>query len=147
MQKIASKTNILSLPLLLRAAKPKLAIEQNLVQLLTVRLKELRMAWNPAAFRGGLMNPRLPVWLLEKLESLITLAETSDWRLSKSLASELDNTIEDIETFDPPFQAALRQASRDVKAGRFVTQEVLEQRYRIRKPSTIMMKGDAVRII
>ena len=133
MQKTVPKSNFLSLLLLLRSAKPKLAIEQRLVRLLTIRLKELEIIWSPVAFRGGLQNPNLPRWLLEKLESLIALADASDWRLSKALANELDATIEDIETFNPPFQAALLRSSRDMKASRFVTQETLEKRYGIRK--------------
>ena len=131
MQRIASRSDIISLPTILRAPKPKAAVTEGLVRLLTPRLKALKIVWNPTAFRGGLHNPALPAWLPAKLESLITLAEASGWRVSRRLRGELDTTIEDIESFNPPFVAALKRASRDIRAGRFTTMGDLERKYDI----------------
>ena len=98
-----------------------------------MRLAGLKVIWNPQAFRGGLGNPKLPLSLLKKLESLITLAEAVNWKLSRVARDELDVTVEDIETFNPAFRASLKRASADIKKGRFVTQEELERRYGIAK--------------
>jgi len=125
---IATKST-LSFPEVLRSREPKVLLENRVVQILTKRLKELNIIWGPKAFRGGLNNPDLPVWLIKKLESLIALGEIMDWKLSKAVKDELDATIEDIETFNPAFIKSLKRATSDIKAGRFTTQKELEQKY------------------
>lgn len=124
---------ILSFPEVLQSRKPREIFESRLVTLLNIRLKELKIIWNPKAFRGGLNNPKLPAVLLKKLESLIFLAETINWKLSNILKNEIDAAIEDIETFNPPFRKSLKRASANIKAGHFTTQEELEKRYGIIK--------------
>ena len=121
----------LSFPEVLRSREPKILFENRLIQLLTKRLKELKIIWSPQAFRGGLTNPKLPVRLITKLESLITLAEATDWKLSKVAKDELDTTIEDIETFNPSFRKFLKGATSDIKSGYFVTQKKLKQKHRL----------------
>jgi len=132
---MASQTTlnpIISFPEVLRARKPKALFETRLIALLVKRLNELAIIWSPKAFRGGLNNPQLPHMLLRKLESLIILGENLNWQLSKPLKNELDSTIEDIETFNPPFIESLRRASADIKRGKFITQRELEKRYGIK---------------
>ena len=133
MQRLAATPPILSLPVVLRPPQPKRAVADGLIRLLRARLNAADIIWNPIAFRGGLGNPKLPAWLLQKLESLLALAEASGLKLSRALRDELDATVKDIESFNPPFRASLRRASRDVRAGRFVTQETLERRYGLRR--------------
>jgi len=123
---------LLSFPEVIRSRQPKAVFEEKLLALLTVGFRELKIVWDPKAFRGGLNNPKLPSWLLKKLESLISIAEGIDWKLSKSLKEELDVTVEDIETFNPPFRRGLRKSSEDIKAGRKVSQEEMEKRYGIK---------------
>lgn len=132
--KILMNTTLLTRPLfslsdVIREARPREAVEKKLIALLQSRLKKSRIAWNPKAFQGGLGNPALPAAMLKKLETILWLAEAIDWRLSRNLKNELDETVEDIESFNPPFRASLRQAADDFKAGRFVTQEQLEARH------------------
>lgn len=129
---ILSKSIIVSLPDVLLSARPKDVVEDALVKLLKKRLKDLKILWVPSNFRQALANPKLPAWLLQKLESLISLAEAIGWKLSKTLREELDVTIEDIETFNPAYRASLKQASTDIKAGKFVTMEELKKRYGIK---------------
>ena len=112
---------------ILRSQKPREAMEKKLIDLLSIHLKKLEVVWNPNAFRGGLHNPELPEWLLRKLESLVLLAGTVQWKLSKNLKDELDATIEDIESFNPAFVEAMKKATKDVRAGRFISQEKLEE--------------------
>lgn len=125
---------IISLPEMIRARKPKSLTEQRLISLLTKRLKELKIIWNPRAFRGGLNNPELPSDILKKLESLLLLAEAVNWKISKQLKDELDSTVEDIETFNPPFRAWLKKASEESRAGKFITLEALEKKIGLAKP-------------
>jgi len=131
MAKILSK--ISSFSALFAVREPKRLLEEELIKLLKVRLKELKIIWNPLAFRGGLSNRQTPSWLLKKLESVIELAEAVDWRLSKVARDELDTTVEDIETFNPRFRESLKRESAAVKAGKFVTQEELEKRFGLDK--------------
>lgn len=121
----------LSFPEVIRSRHPRMVFENRLISLLKARLGDLNIIWNPRAFRGGLNNPALPVWLLKKLESLLFLAETVEWKLSRASRDELDATIEDIETFNPPFRKSLARASAALKAGRFVTHRELERQYGI----------------
>lgn len=120
----------------MRAAHPKTAVADALVALLGKRLKELDVTWNAAVFRKGLANPKLPVGLLFKLENLITLAEASNWDVSDALKMELDETVEDIESFNPAFRTRLaksrREALRDLKARRYISSEALLKKYDIR---------------
>jgi hypothetical protein len=118
---------ILSFPDVVYARKPRMLFDSRLVALLAKRLKELRIVWSPGAFRGGLNNPELPRHLLTKLESLILLAEALDWKLSKNMVDEIDNTVEDFETFNPMFRARIKRASEDFKKGKFITLEELEK--------------------
>lgn len=114
---------ILSFPDVVQTKKPRELFEDRLISLLKKRLKTYRIIWSPKAFRGGLNSPELPAALLRKLESIILLSEAVDWRLSKTLINELDNAVEDIETFNPPFRESLRRASRGAAKGRHVTLE------------------------
>lgn len=129
MAKTLSK--IVSLPELMLAPEPKVLIEDRLVKLLKVRLKELKVVWNPDTFRKGLSNPKMPSWILEKLENLIAVAEASGWKISNALALELDETVEDIESFNPAFRAALKKerkdALRDIRLGRAVSIEKIKE--------------------
>lgn len=129
MREQTTTSPLISFSELVRARKPQALFEERLLTLLRFRLKQLKIVWNPRAFRGGLNNPKMPASLLEKLESLIVLAESVNWKLSKAVRDELDAIIEDIESFNPVFQESLRRASADVRAGRVVTQEELEKRY------------------
>ena len=115
----------------IRAVKPREAIEAKLIGLLTARLGPLKIIWSPKAFRGGLNNPQLPKPILKKLETILWLAETLEWHLSKSLVDELDATVEDIESFNPPFIEWMRRAAKDFQAGRFVMQEQMEVPHRV----------------
>jgi len=124
---------VLSFPEVMRSRKPRATFETRLVSLLSSRLKELKIIWSPKAFRGGLNNPKLPIALLKKLESLIFLAEAVNWNLSKAIRDEMDATVEDIETFNPVFRESLKKAAADIKAGRFVSQKDLEKKYGINK--------------
>jgi len=119
---------------MIKSREPKSLLEQRLISLLTKRLKELKIIWNSKAFKGGLNNPELPHAILRKLESLIFLAETLNWKLSKLLKDELDSTIEDVETFNPAFRARLKKASEEFRAGKFITLETLEQKLGLAKP-------------
>lgn len=118
---------ILSFPEVVQSRKPKEMFEMRLIKLLKVRLKELKIIWSSQAFRGGLNNPELPAYLLKKLESLIVLAESLDWKLSKTLKDELDITVEDIETFNPAFIKRMKRASAEIKKGNFITFEELKK--------------------
>ena len=101
--------------------------EKKLVALLKKNLRRLGVIWSPEAFQAGLHNPALPNFVLRKFDSLLSLASAVDWKLSKAIAHELDNTIEDIETFNPAFRDALRQATRDIRAGKGIRQQELER--------------------
>jgi hypothetical protein len=114
---------ILSFPEVVQSRKPREMFESRLIKLLRTRLKELKIIWSSEAFRGGLNNPELPAYLLKKLESLIVLAESLDWKLSKTLKDEFDITVEDIETFNPPFRKMLERASKEIEKGNFMTHE------------------------
>ena len=109
------------------SSRPKAVVEDRLVKILTKRCKELRILWNPSVFRKGLRNPKLPAWILDKLENLIVVCEASDWKISNAFSFELDETIEDIETFNPKYRAwmnkARRDRFRDIKLGREGTVE------------------------
>ena len=118
---------ILSFPDVVQTKRPRELFEDRLVLLLNKRLKLLGITWGPKSFRGGLNNPELPTAILKKLESLILLAEAVGWQLSRSQINELDNTVEDIETFNPPFRESLKRASRDFAKGKYVTLEELEK--------------------
>ena len=111
--------------------RPRQLIEEGLVRFLKPRFKKLNIIWNPEAFRKGLSNPRLPAWLLHKLENLIVVAEASGWNISNALALELDETAEDIETFNPAFRVALakerKDALRDIRLGRAVSIERIKE--------------------
>ena len=73
---------------------------------------------------------------MEKLANLIAEAEASDWKVSKWLTAELDETVEDIETFNPAYREALkkeaREARRDIKAGRYISSDELMAKYGIK---------------
>ena len=129
-------STIVSLPDVLLSPRPKVAVETALIKLLSKRLKELGIVWNASNFRKALESPKLPKWLLVKLENIIAAAEFSDWRISNSLKHELDETVEDIETFNPAYRAALkkeaRDAERDFKAGKFISSEDLMAKYGIK---------------
>ena len=124
-------SKIVSLPDLMLASEPKALVEDRLVKLLKARLKELKIIWNPDTFRRGLSNPKVPSWVLEKFENLIAVAEASGWKISNALALELDETVEDIESFNPAFRAALkkekRDALRDIRLGRAVSIEHIKE--------------------
>jgi len=109
MAKVNSLPKILSLAKLLTVPKPREMVKEELIKLLKIQLKKLKIVWNPKSFAGGLSNPELPKDLLEKLEGLIFLAEASNWKLSPSAKLELDETIEDIETFNPSFRKELEK--------------------------------------
>lgn len=119
---------------MIKAREPKSLTEQRLVSLLTKRLKELKIIWSPKAFSGGLNNPELPNNILKKLESLILLAEAVNWNISKQLQDELDSTVEDVETFNPPFRTRLKKASEEFKAGKFITLDELGKKLGFAKP-------------
>jgi len=128
--------NFVSLPELILIPKPKTLIENRLIKLLKARLKELKIIWNPDTFRKGLSNPKMPSWLLEKLGNLIAVAEASGWRISNALALELDETVEDIESFNPAFRIALKRerkdALRDMRLGRAVSIEKIKEEVGVR---------------
>jgi len=109
MAKVNSLIKILSLSKLLVIPKPRELVKEELIKLLKARLKKLGIVWNPKSFAGGLSNPELPKDLLIKLEGLISLAEASGWKLSPTAKFELDETIEDIETFNPSFRKELEK--------------------------------------
>ena len=98
----------LSVANILLADDPKEELINELVACLEVRLKSLRIRWNPRAFRAGLNNPALPEGLLRKLEDFVGVAESLNWIMPKTVAGELDRVIEDIESFNPAFVNALR---------------------------------------
>ena len=132
---------ILSKPLIsflevVRSREPKTVFEAKLLALLTLRLKELKIVWNPKAFKGGLSNPALPEWIIRKLESIIDAAETCEWRISNMLKHELDETVEDVETFNPPFRGRLarerKTALRDFRLGRTISHNELMKRLGIK---------------
>lgn len=135
---MATKTfsRIVSLPDVLLSARPKAVVGDALVKLLKKRLKELNILWVPSNFRQALANPKLPAWLLAKLETLIAEADARSWKVSKTLMSELDEVVEDIETFNPAYRVALkreaREAQRDFKLGKFITLDELMLKYGIR---------------
>ena len=132
MREQTTASPFISFPELVRVRKPQALFEERLISLLKVRLKELNIVWNPKAFHGGLHNSKLPVWLLQKLESLIVMSESVRWKISKAARNELDATIEDIESFNPSFQESLRRASSDIRTARGVLHEELAKRYRSR---------------
>ena len=111
------------------SSRPKVVVEDALVKLLKKRLKELNVLWVPSNFRKALTNPKLPADLLAKLENLIFAAELSDWKISNSLKFELDETIEDIESFNPAYREAMkresREARRELKSGKLIPLEEL----------------------
>jgi hypothetical protein len=122
----------LSLTELLTAPKPRQLAEDNLIKVLSKRLPKLGIVWNRRVFRSALRSPRLPRRLLRKLENLLEAAEATEWDLSSALTHELDETIEDIESFNPAFREALnkeaRQARRDLKEGRTIPFDALTMR-------------------
>ena len=126
MAKTLTLPKILSLPILLRSRQPRKVIEDGLIRLLKKHLKELKIEWSPVAFRGGLSNPKLPNRLLEKLENLLAVAEASDWKISGELRLELDETIEDIESFNPPFRESIKKIREDLKTGKLKTSSLEE---------------------
>lgn len=111
----------------IRSPEPKIVFEKKLIALLTKNLRRLGIMWSAEAFQGGLHNHELPTALLRKFESLLSLASAVDWKLSKVFVQELDNTIEDIETFNPAVRKRLRQASEDIRGGKYVKHEDLER--------------------
>jgi hypothetical protein len=117
----------------IRSPEPKVVFEKKLVGLLKKNLRRLGILWSAEAFQGGLHNHELPSAILRKFESLLSLASAVDWKVSKAIASELDNTIEDIETFNPPFRESLRRAAADMRAGKYVTHDELEREFGIAK--------------
>lgn len=121
---------IFSLPEIIKAKEPREALENRLISILNMRLKELKIIWSRKAFRGGLNNPHLPVGLLKKLESLIIFAEAVNWKLSKNFAQELDSAVEDIETFNPPFIKKMEKFSKEIKSGKYITHEELVRKWR-----------------
>lgn len=136
MAKVNSLPEILSLSKLLGVPKPRELLKEELIKLLKARLKKLRIIWNPESFAGGLSNPKIPRDLLDKLEGLISLAEACNWKLSPQAKLELDETIEDIESFNPSFRKELdkelKEAEEDWKKGRFVPGEEIEKRLGIK---------------
>lgn len=137
MAKVNSLPKILSLSKLLIAPKPRELVKEELIKLLKARLKKLRIVWNPKSFAGGLSNPELPRDLLDKLEGLISLAEASNWKLTPSAKFELDETIEDIETFNPSYRAWAKKErekfERELKAGTLKTYSLEEIKQKFRK--------------
>ncbi len=109
MAKVNSLPKILSLSKLLTTPKPRELLVEELIKLLKTQLKKLGIVWNPKSFRAGLNNPKLPKDLLVKLEGLIFLAEACHWQLSPEVKLELDETIEDIESFNPLFRKELEK--------------------------------------
>ncbi|OGF61929.1 hypothetical protein A2926_00385 [Candidatus Giovannonibacteria bacterium RIFCSPLOWO2_01_FULL_44_40] len=124
---------IISLSEVIKSREPKSLTEQRLISLLTKRFGDLQIIWNPKAFREGLNNPELPSNILKKLDSLLLLAETIDWKISKPLKDELDSTVEDIETFNPSFRMRLKKASEEFRAGKFIALEALEKKFGLTK--------------
>lgn len=114
----------------------KTVVENKLIKLLTKHLKELGIIWVPYNFRQALRNPKLPADLLEKLENLIAEAEASNWKISKAVASEIDDTVEDIETFNPAYRAAhkkeMLEVKRDIKLGRGISFDELKVKYGVK---------------
>src|SRR3989344_2252817 len=119
---------ILSFPDVIQTKEPKSIFENRLIAMLKKRLKELKIVWGPAAFKGGLNNPELPVEILKKLESLISISEALNWNVSVTLKNELDSTVEDIETFNPPFRARIKKISKEIKSGKFISFDKLEKK-------------------
>src|SRR3989344_3195418 len=128
-EKTFSTSTIVSLSDVMLSSRPKVVVEDALVKLLKKRLKELNVLWVPSNFRKALTNPKLPADLLAKLENLIFAAELSDWKISNSLKFELDETIEDIESFNPAYREAMkgesREARRELKSGKLIPLEEL----------------------
>ena len=126
-EKTFSTSTIVSLSDVMLSSRPKVVVEDALVKLLTKRLKELNVIWDPPTFRKALKNPKLPAWILAKLENLIAAAEASGWRISNALAFELDETVEDIETFNPAYRTWLKKSHRDtlrdIRTGKAVSIE------------------------
>src|SRR5438067_1089925 len=98
-----NKSPVISLPDVILSSRPKEVVEDALIKLLTNRFKEIKILWNASVFRKALANSKLPGHLLSKLEELIAIAEASDWHISNSLKMELDETVEDIESFNQRF--------------------------------------------
>lgn len=111
----------------------KSVFENRLIAMLKKRLKELRIIWSPQAFKGGLNNHDLPAEILRKLESIILISESLNWKISTTLKNELDTTVEDIETFNPPFIKRMKKISEEVKAGKFITFEELQKKLSLGK--------------
>lgn len=126
-EKTFSTSTIVSLSDVMLSSRPKVVVEDALVKLLRKRLKELNITWDPPTFRKALKNPKLPAWILAKLENLIAAAEASGWRTSNALALELDETVEDIESFNPTYRTWLkksrRDSLRDIRTGKAVSIE------------------------
>lgn len=117
--------------------RPKVVAEDALMKILTKRLKPLKIIWDPPTFRKALKNPGLPSWILAKLENLITTAEASGWRISSALARELDETVEDIESFNPAFRTWLKKSHRDalreMKLGKLISAEEVRAELRAKR--------------
>ena len=132
MAEIISLPKILSLSKVLTSPRPQELVKEELITLLKNRLKKLDILWNPKSFSGGLSNPELPKKLLNKLENLVSLAELSNWELSSQVKLEIDETIEDIETFNPSFRKSLikeiKQAKEDLIKGRAISGEEMERK-------------------
>lgn len=105
MAETISLPKILSLSRILSIPHPQQAVKQDLTRMLKIQLKNLGVVWNAEAFNQALNNPALPVSLLKKLERLISIAETTNWDISPALKREIDETVEDIEIFNPDYQA------------------------------------------
>lgn len=114
----------ISLSKIIRSPEPLKELENELVAMLTVQLKRFGVSWNPKAFRAGLNNPELPQELLGKLDDFLGTADRLGWALPKFLVEELDELVEDIESFNPLFLKSL-EASR--KSGR-VSAEAVKKR-------------------
>ena len=97
----------LSVARILRASDPKEEVTSELVTFLGTHMKPLGIHWNSRAFRAGLQNPGLPEELLRKLEDLLTVAESLNWSLPKTVVEAFDGVIEDIESCNPAFFASL----------------------------------------
>lgn len=135
---VKTLSQIFSITDLLRTPEPKTFLEDELIKLLARRLKQLDILWNPRSFRAGLANPKLPSHLLKKLESLLEVAEAVGWDISNELRHELDETVEDIETFNPAFRKRLarehRSALKDIKLGRLISGEDLARKLGLSHP-------------
>lgn len=125
---------VISLADLLTASEPKRVLEDALIAILRKQLPKLGIIWNANAFRAGLKNPKLPKKLLQKLESLLEVAELSHWELSTEAVRELDEVVEDVESFNPAFlermKRLIEQADRE---NAWIPLEQVEQELGLRK--------------